>query len=1257
MKSLTIEGTSKVVEFYEDDTIDKIRQLIAFHLDSHPNRLYIELKCKLPKDYYTSPKHWMNLFFRLSVDRKKIDAASMDVYLKDIRLLTGINAMEVTLEQWEERDERLKPLFAPTEAFSEYRIFGYQEIDSLCLSNPPTTPKFPSTPRKFYGQSLFETLYPFEEFEGFRVREVKPTEDDSKTQAMYYPFFTTETPEKFTDAEIETIQKTRTALGRLLGLTDVPPHKEPSITRAKWAVTLDATDFTSPRNRFEQMFYGLTVSKEIPYVGFFLSKNEQIRHKFYVTDSKAKKPELDVDIWKSWITLTQPQRRLPTLLLYKGTSRSSFDRITITPKNIVFSIHRDKKSEKTLDDLKESLYKWFQTFDSIVPFFEEQDVVLSNWKLIELSATAQYKDTIKEFNMNRFYCLQSIFLRSENKFRLLRVNRETDIVDPQLLQAYELLSTTASANPTEVLVSEMGVTQTEAERLVKEASERETDLGVQDYPVIEFNEKQVTIQFANNLERTLLYADILRYVLTGGEEVEAVCPSLKDVVREAVAAPAPAPAPAPAAISNAAPQQFVDEFEEYGFGGGARKVKVKQGSQTTHGYFLDRLSKFDNEMFDSKYSSSCEKNKQVVIVDETKGAEFDYSTEPEAKKLDLGKGTAICPLYWCMTDEVPLDEPNEAGTKEKNRLVRGEDGLLHCPICGGKVRSESDNQDRKEFSVIERNKTLQYPKFRDKLSKSGKQVPCCFKIAEKPKKTLVKEDSDETFILAKPTLPEYRMAMLPSTLAKTLHLKTNYENTVTTTSRFVSGVGDVFRVGIGRASKTLPGMLGLSQEIPSPAQKTDITKQCSFFSTWKYRKGEGVEEEQIIASIDDYFTRGQLTILQEVEYVAGILNCQVILLHPETYDVSCGFWGDYASSNTRSIAMIGDDILAHAIREKRREKLLKLQINANLNSSKLQPAYDVLKPLYAQACAVDIPTYAEVADKLGGKETKYDVILDPLGLVQAIYIQTTKVIIPVKPARLMTFPEFSSVFDGYHKFQNNEDLATVETAKNTLKTLNISGLMVERDLYNIKGEVVELLLKSGLRSLVRPQITGERRRAEEVLDTIRYVNEDKLLNAPENAADKEISDKISYESELYDFLLYSLSKDVQSNSELKQSIASKSDTLPAILKAWFAERGYEDATGDVVSFINKIRTPCGQFKKSECGKKSSLCGWKGSCKIKVQSSVVRAEALLNRMANELNSNSKKRLLVLDGYLEPFFSTILYLELPHELITTDIPSSS
>jgi hypothetical protein len=90
-------------------------------------------------------------------------------------------------------------------------------------------------------------------------------------------------------------------------------------------------------------------------------------------------------------------------------------------------------------------------------------------------------------------------------------------------------------------------------------------------------------------------------------------------------------------------------------------------------------------------------------------------------------------------------------------------------------------------------------------------------------------------------------------------------------------------------------------------------------------------------------------------------------------------------------------------------------------------------------------------------------------------------------------------------------------------------------------------------------------------------------------------------------------------------------------------------------FVNKVRTPCGQYTQKDACNKSSLCGWykhkaNNVCKIRVRPIVDRA-TLLSRLVKTLVENDKQRALVLDQRLSPFFSTILYLEMPHEWITT------
>jgi hypothetical protein len=48
---------------------------------------------------------------------------------------------------------------------------------------------------------------------------------------------------------------------------------------------------------------------------------------------------------------------------------------------------------------------------------------------------------------------------------------------------------------------------------------------------------------------------------------------------------------------------------------------------------------------------------------------------------------------------------------------------------------------------------------------------------------------------------------------------------------------------------------------------------------------------------------------------------------------------------------------------------------------------------------------------------------------------------------------------------------------------------------------------------------------------------------------------------------------------------------------------------------------------------------------------VKAKELLERIRTTILTNAKLRALVLDNRMSPFFSTVLYLEMPNEWITT------
>jgi hypothetical protein len=209
-----------------------------------------------------------------------------------------------------------------------------------------------------------------------------------------------------------------------------PEPVSTSIIKTRFYVSWVDTEFgDAVRTRFEQIFYGMTVSKDIPYVGLFTSKEQINRHKFFVTDSKSKKPFLDMSDWNTWWNLTKPSRNKPTLLFYRGSSKHNFDRIAITSVDLVLSSHRPEDSEETIDDLRKSLNEWLYSLDALLPFLNKDDIDLGRWDLQDMTYVAKYEDKIDDFDLLRFNCVSSIFDiadKTKSQFSLLRTDHSND---------------------------------------------------------------------------------------------------------------------------------------------------------------------------------------------------------------------------------------------------------------------------------------------------------------------------------------------------------------------------------------------------------------------------------------------------------------------------------------------------------------------------------------------------------------------------------------------------------------------------------------------------------------------------------------------------------------------------------------------------------------------------------------------------------------------------------------------------------------
>jgi hypothetical protein len=1284
MKTIPVKGTGESITFFEDDTIETVRQMVALAAKSHPDRLFLQVKGTFPKEYYAdNPLHWMDLFFRLSYDGKVIPQEILQVYVTYIRPIPGFAVRAVTKQEWESRDESLKLLFDPDTDFDELRILGVPEAKSLVLPIPPREVAVPAARIPIpQAQSVFETHHSYEITEFVGV-DVDPAMSET-TKRVYFPFFTPETPNNIESLRTS-IQAAHNQLDTLLKL-DAPKPEQLSVIRAKWYIPFLSTDFPAPRTRFEQIFYGMTVDKDVtPYIGYFTTGLQTMRHKLYVEDPKTKEPELDTMMLKGWLAHTKPVRQRPTLLLYRGKASNHFDRISITERDITVSVFRPKASKESLEDLQLHVENWLKTLDALLPFVKATDLDRSRWELNDMSVVATYPREIREFDMLRFPCLQTLFGFQNDTFRLLRTEAMTTGVSPRDLQVAQLLTQEDAEQTPEYLMQQLNVTQDEATQLLARFVEQSEDVNLErslrTYPTVKFSNKEVILKFATSLDRTLDYANILRYVLTSdAEEVNRVCPRrMEKVAATTVAIQQDIdvegeynPNDELNALLNYQEEEEEQEEEKKEEEPKGKKLKVGQRVTRTYNYFNDRLQSFDPDTFDkSIYPNKCEKKKQVVVLtpkDEadllaTNDQEYAYKRPSPDKMLELKDkdGLAICPPYWCMKDEIPLFEDD---------LTMGDDGELRCPRCKGKVRT-TDNLDTLEYPVIVRDVASKYPDYVTKYTSSINQhkMPCCYQ-RPRSETVVLQPKEDELYILREDsrTILAKRLAFLSPDLLKNLDLPSNYEDSVKK-GRLSSGKGDVFRVGLGRPSKTLPVYFKVDKDIPRPKDAVEQLKRCSFFATWP--------TGDVVANIDAAYQAGELSILQELEYVTTFLKCEVIFVHSDTNDVSCGFWSETVGANSRTIALIDEDILAYVSRPKKAGKPV---YDVDLRESYFAATLSKLRTLHAKACSGNRITLRDaqqeidhaierVKEQLAKEESNEkqavlhalgspQVVRDPFDRIQAMFVPG-QLFFPIQPTS--DAPPSGAPLTTYMNIKE-EDLPTKERARSYLDRATNPMFHVRTELHDVRGRITELLLQSGFRVPVRPEtLETKGLPANEVLTTFvnkRHDERTLITGQP----DTRLAEETTYKSEIYEFLMFSLSKDLQIDdyADLRESIQQSAPTaekktqkkamLYKLLDAWFKDRAYED-TKTEINFINKVRAPCGQYDKNpDACNKSTLCAIVGdTCKIRVKPIIDKA-TLLRRMVKTLCDNEKQRALVLDGRMSPFFSTILYLELPNEWIT-------
>ena len=1305
LKSEVLDFRTKTiynVSYFEDDTIDAVRHTIAAALNTHPDRLFILVSLSLKNEYYQKdPRRWEDLFDRLSYGGPSVLKEAFQEYQLQYRSpQTDIPFDTYDRTEWMMKPDSLAEFHSPTRDFYELRIFGVEDVKSYVLPlefNPSLVSKIPAAklPQPLIA-SLVSTLYDPSKIARFVVLPYDSNAENA--QLAYFPFLRTTTPNFLSEESIAILEKNKKLLSDLLAYKVYEPRSV-NIRYARFHTKFVETDFgNAVRTRFEQIFYGMTLSEEVPYIGFFTGKNEDMRHKFYVDNpKKGKKPFLDMGIWKRWDS-RRPPRNLPTLILYRGSAKDIYDRIAITDLDITMTFYRDETNDEELDSLKKRGLEWLKKFDALSSFINKNDIDSERWKVQEIELHLNYSRMLENIDDRRMNCISFLFNQPDSNkavFNFLRTDRTNYGISPVEVKVLQMMRD-GDIKPT-VLSQELSISVEKAKLIIQEVQNKlDTDPNIEDrafrnYPSMEILEKEVVVKFVAEIGRIVKYASLLRYIAGMDDpKLDAVCPKRMETVKIDVGT-----APKETIeVDEATKQQFGDLFgfletdeeevkrpvekvEEKK----VRQIELARSEKSKYSYFNERLKKFDPETFDPnvedfQYTKKCEYKKQPIILsqkdlDYMEGEYYDPRTYlPESKMLETKDpdGLIICPEYWCIRDQIPLTE---------DQLVI-EDGELACPVCGKKLR-KTDTEDPREFSVVQRKEGFVYPHFSDYMSPKNKRLtPCCLKNPRKEKAT---DDTPDKYYVNRETivgLKELRLAFLSQDLIKSLQISETYELLSGPVKRLNNGMSGFFRIGVGRPSDTIPEILSLKTKIPPPIESVETVLKCSFLRTWKRLNNSHLQEidnalkrippynaddavrsnlARIISGIHDAYQKKELSILEELEYVCLFLQCDIFRIHTNANTLGCLFYSPIVKPRTRGIVILQVektiDLLCHVTRLPRG-----FQYRGNIFESPFKKeTYSILEKLRNKACNTKMPllsTALNIARDVLARSDKDDfqIILDPFGRAQAFFIPNN-MFIPFQPS---VVPDMSQPkLMGYANIQSETypPYSKVVEYLEIAKTYN-EGYTFEEDLYNSDGKRVEILLTSGLRIPVLPEQGGVNVSLE-VVGTTNQIGEPELVFGKESEDLKRDYKNTSYASEIYEFLLYELTFDLQED-ETKLRTALLEDfpnqkVVEPLLRKWFEEKVEMTQATKPIEFISKIRKPCGQFK-SENTCSGNLCAWDGkTCKVEVKHTV-RKENLFYRVLTTLLENSKIRSMILDGRTTPFFSTVLYLEMPNELIATD-----
>jgi hypothetical protein len=717
-------------------------------------------------------------------------------------------------------------------------------------------------------------------------------------------------------------------------------------------------------------------------------------------------------------------------------------------------------------------------------------------------------------------------------------------------------------------------------------------------------------------------------------------------------------------------------------------------SGSTHKYILRRLEERDKKRFIYKaktpadrYPKICSQERQPISYTPT---EWNMLQSDDVKSKFIKKyledseryvleddemnNKYICPEYFCITDEIPLDEGDLIDKK--------------CPICGGKIIPDLPSDklsklDFIEYSVLAKNSAAKFPRMNSKTLKKDfhMALPCCYDSYKKGDEKRKSSKLEQDYILGDDKFPldqdKKRFGLLPKEAEDFLG--------VSSVGIFGTGLQRIMKVGtkaLLRMSRPNPVVMNtvkeLLKEYPSIEEDEFIKifaelnngnliriygdnwsedhPEREEFNDWASKRGIEVDNKRVfkIWTGERIYKKKiyseNLPITHVWDLIQRITGSKLLVLHyngsGNSISLRCPPIGALFEGDSYIMFFEKDGFyeqIVVGVRERTAFKYLNKINPENLKDI----GFNIDLPLSVwskcRPYSTESPSWY-IKPKLISEYFEEDVfIIDPYSRIVSI-VDSSNNIFPYYPTSVPAYNS-NSIQYGY-EYETLPEVMTEYTALMNGEDFQKphSWILIDRE----PKMIVAIETVSMLRVPVKPTpMSKSIPSLNEILLDSYNMNEDMILAFPDKPKSVDVLEKVKRDDQIRDWVLYQFSEYLRVNAKFRD-IMEKTEKVTKSVKdmigMWIMENISPVGSSDPT--IPKLKNVCSSLSENNC---SGACVFdKGTCKISTRGTDLTQMDILEWILYSVFEDPKKRYLILNGEY-PKVSSMLYWEMENEVI--------